>query len=97
MYPASTLSLVPVRSGGNVLQPMCHTPIGTTQVIATQGRPSETNRSLKTPLVDASWVGLLETLPRLVDCFIAGPKKFSLCLNSKGLREKREDGNPKKQ
>ena len=24
-----------------------------------------------------------------------GPKKFSLCLNSKGLREKREDGKGK--
>ena len=26
-----------------------------------------------------------------------GPKKFSLCLNSKGLREKREDGKGKTQ
>ena len=26
-----------------------------------------------------------------------GPKKFSLCLNSKGLREKREDGRGKTQ
>ena len=29
--------------------------------------------------------------------FNRGLKKFSLCLNSGGLRVKREDGNPKKQ
>ena len=35
--------------------------------------------------------------PSGTDMFKGGPKKFSLCLNSGGLREKREDGKPKAQ
>ena len=38
-----------------------------------------------------------EVFEKVRSCGKRGPKKFSLCLKSKGLREKREDGKGKTQ